>query len=163
MANLLDADFGSESEGENFNPAPAVGSDDEDLAESDNEVTVRQKTNGANSSHNITRSDIEDDSAGRPGVGRSTEHTRGAGSRAAGEEPEDDEDEDGVPDESNEHTNGADEEDEDEDEDDEDEEDAVKVNLTIFLLGSILTITRGGHGNAHVEISGTNSSSSKPK
>ena len=131
MANLLDTDFGSESEGENFNPAPAVGSDDEDLAESDNEVTVRAKANGANSSRKSTHPDVEEEDTGRPGAGGSIEQTRGAGNRRADEELEDGEDEEGRANGHTKNTNGLDED--DEDEDDEDEEDAVKVNLAISV------------------------------
>ena len=126
MANLLDTDFGSESEGENFNPAPTVGSDDEDLGESDNEVTVRPKSNGANSSRKNTLPDVEEKDTGRPGVGGSMEQARGAGNRRPDEELDDEDEEGGM----NGHTKGANGlDDDDEDEDDEDEEDAVKVGL----------------------------------
>ncbi|MCJ1282111.1 transcription elongation factor spt5 [Xylographa opegraphella] len=124
MANLLDTDFGSESEGESFNPAPAVGSDDEDLGESDNEVADRSKSNGANSSHKNINQDVEEEDGGRAGAEGSIEQTRGVGTRRAEEELEDDEDEEADANGHNQNTNGLD--DDDEDEDDEDEEDAVK-------------------------------------
>ena len=131
MANLLDTDFGSESEGENFNPAPAVGSDDEDLGESDNEVTVGSKLNGADSSRKNKHPVVADDDTGRPGAGGPIEQPRGAVNPQAHEELEDDEDEEGGANGRNTNPNGLD--DDDEDEDDEDEEDAVKVNLAILF------------------------------
>ena len=99
-ANLYDADFGSESEGEDFNPEPAVASDDEGGPGSDEEAArPSTKTNRANGRKN--------------------------GRKEANEEDEDEERlDDGL-----EVVNGEDEDDED-DEEDEDDEDAISVRET---------------------------------
>ena len=108
-ANLYDATFDSESEGEDFNPEPAVVSDDEDGAGSNEEVArPSTKTNGANGRQN----------------GRKNEHAEVA---------EDDEDEE-RPDDGLEVVNGDDDEDDEDDEEDEEDEDAVSV-MADFVLG----------------------------
>lgn len=120
-ANLLDTDFGSESEDDSFNPAPAVGSDDEGLDASDVEQVVKPKVNGATSSHNL------DEMNGHQSNGASAQSRGGAyGDLDADEE----DDEDGDADNADGNLDGGpDDEEEDEDEDDEDEEDAVTVSL----------------------------------
>jgi len=119
--NLLDTDFGSESEDDNFNPAPAVGSDDEGLDGSDVEEVVKPKLNGATSSRNLNESN------GHQSNGASAQSRGGAyGDLNADEE----DDEDGDADNTNGNLDGGpDDEEEEDDEDDEDEEDAVTVSL----------------------------------
>ncbi|MCJ1471740.1 transcription elongation factor spt5 [Lambiella insularis] len=114
MSNLLDADFGSESEDDNFNPAPAVGSDDEGLGDSDNEVAVSTDTHGNQKPRASIPHEIDE-----PVVGR-RDRTINKGTN----EDVDDEGDDAAVDGPDENGNGLDDEDE-EDEEDEDEEDAV--------------------------------------
>lgn len=119
--NLLDTDFGSESEDDNFNPAPAVGSDDEGLDASDGEEAVKPKSNGATSSRKL------DESNGHQSNGTSVQIRSGANGDLDADEEDD---EDGDADDADGNLDGGpdDEEEEEEDEDDEDEEDAVTVS-----------------------------------
>ena len=133
MANLLDTDFGSESEDDNFNPAPAFGSDDEAAEDSDTEETARPKTNGANGTHTRQPSSLGPDNHGS----KDPQNINAAGQnldRAQGPEEEDDEDgvADGVEDAIEDALDGGDD-DEDEDDEDEDEEDAVTVSSTSLV------------------------------
>jgi len=121
--NMLDADFGSESEDENFNPAPAVGSDDEGLEDSDAEEAVKPKANGATSVRNL------DSSNERQSNGASAP-IRGGDKRHHDAVEEDDED--GDADEIDGNLDGGPDDDEEEDEDDEDEEDAITVSVRQF-------------------------------
>ena len=108
-ANLYDADFGSESEGEDFNPEPAVVSDDEGGAGSDEEVArPKAKTNGANGRQNGRR-DVDD-------------------------EDDDEEQDEGPPTSRLEVVNGDDDEDDEDDEEDEDDEDAISVIVNLFMV-----------------------------
>lgn len=98
---VLDQDFGSESEDENFNPAPADESDNE--GEADTKVSSKVPTNG-------------------------TERRRSSGGDrgslgSPGEEVNGEDDNRG-----NEDVNGAGDEDEEEEEDEEDDEIIVEVH-----------------------------------
>ena len=44
--SLLEQDFGSESEDDNFNPAPAGDSDNDAAGESEDEANIKTKANG---------------------------------------------------------------------------------------------------------------------
>ena len=93
-ANLYDADFGSESEGEDFNPEPAVASDDEGGAGSE-EGAVRPstKTNGANGpKHSRQEADEEDEDEERLDDGLEVVN----GDDEDEDDEEDEEDEDAV-------------------------------------------------------------------
>lgn len=116
--NLLDTDFGSESEDDNFNPAPAVGSDDEGLDASDGEEVVKPKSNGATSSRKL------DESNGHQSNRTSVQNRSGAN----GDLDADEDDEDGDADDADGNLDGGPDDEEEEDEDDEDEEDAVTVS-----------------------------------
>jgi transcription elongation factor SPT5 len=118
--NLLDTDFGSESENDNFNPAPAVGSDDEGLDASDGEEVVKPKSNGATSSRKL------DESNGHQSNGTSVQIRSGANGDLDADEEDD---EDGDADDADGNLDGGPDDEEEEDEDDEDEEDAVTVSI----------------------------------
>ena len=123
MANLLDTDFGSESEDDNFNPAPAVGSDDEGQGDSDNEEAVKEKTNGTSAARQP--SNQAHHAEGTNGTANPTDKgpNRGVKFRdiAANDE---DEEEDAVADELDDDLGGGIDDDE-EDEEDEEEEDVT--------------------------------------
>jgi transcription elongation factor SPT5 len=110
MANLLDADFGSESEDDNFNPVAAADSDDDGL--------VNNSTNGSR------RPKATGDSTKLNGQGRDkSSRQNGNGQHQELEE----EDVDGGDDADDRTANDFDDDDDD-DEDDDDEEDAVTVS-----------------------------------
>lgn len=124
MSNLLDADFGSESEDDNFNPAPAVGSDDEVPGDSDNEVTVNAHTNGNKTSRQPKNSDADEPIVEQSG-GAINNGTNGTNGDA--DDDGNDLEADGLDD----IDNGIDDEDEDEEDDEDDEEEgAVTVSLS---------------------------------
>lgn len=120
-AALLDQDFGSESEDDNFNPAPADDSDNDAAGESDNEVTERPRTNGSEQTRRSTRDegrneDDQGDTSARP----KEQHSNGRSGGIGGAAEDDDavgEDDDDI------KANGAGEDDEDDEEDEEDEDD----------------------------------------
>ena len=116
---MLDTDFGSESEDDNFNPAPAVGSDDEGLEDSEADEVVKPKVNGATSARNLD--------------GSNGHQSNGAAAQIRGEDKEhndvdEEDDEDGNADDIEGNLDGGADDEEEEDEDDEDEEDAVTVS-----------------------------------
>ena len=115
-AALLDQDFGSESEDDNFNPAPAEDSDNEAAGDSEAELSSKPTKNGAEQRRQSTVKDDEDgeNTKGTPpvkGNGLQKNGRRGSGD---GEEDEEDGDESG-----SEDLNGADYDDDEEDEEDE--------------------------------------------
>ena len=135
-ADFLNQDFGSESEDDNFNPAPAGDSDNDAAGDSDGELNVTTKVNGT------------------------SQRKRPLGQRNAGEEDEDIkddgiEDADGV---------GDEDDDEDEEEEDEDEEEAISVRgfTTIVVRPKADVQDRVGRESELVEIPGINSSMLKP-
>ena len=116
MTSVLDQNFGSESEDENFNPAPADDSDNEAADGSDAEVNITQGARQRRGSSLGTN-----DSAESPAQKPDRRKKNGIVSNGAGldEEGEDDVDVNGS-------VRDEDEEEEDDDDDD-DEEDAVTV------------------------------------
>lgn len=119
-AALLEQDFGSESEDDNFNPAPAVDSDNDAAGESDNEVTERPRTNGSEQTKRSTREEghNKDDEGATPARPK---EQQGDG-RSAGNKGDDDADAVGEDDDDT-KPNGAGEDNEDDEEDEEDEDD----------------------------------------
>ena len=105
--SLLEEDFGSESEDDNFNPAPLGNSDSDAAGDSEDESNVTTKTNGVQQRRR---------SPGGRTDGEADKETKenGLDVDAAGEEDEDD--------------------DEDDDGDDEDDEDAISVRVATRLL-----------------------------
>lgn len=130
---LLDQDFGSESEDDNFNPAPADESDNENVAGPDakDEPTSRSNfriTNG----HDAESDGLEEENADddKNSGGRRTSARPFTGPGLAGEH-----DAEGL------NGDGAEEEEADEDldeeEDDDEEEEVISVlapNLCLFVL-----------------------------
>lgn len=116
MTSVLDQNFGSESEDENFNPAPADDSENEAPDGSDAEVNVKQGARQRRAS-----SLGSNDSAESPAHNPDRRKKNGIVSNGAGlgEDEEDDGDANGS-------VRDEDEEDEDDDDDD-DDEDAVTV------------------------------------
>ena len=120
-AALLDQDFGSESEDDNFNPAPADDSDNEAAGDSDAEVSSKPVANGAEQKRQSTGKshgggDGEDTKGTPPVKGNGLQQN---GRRESGEGEEDEED---LDESAGEDLNGADD---DEDEEDEEDEEAV--------------------------------------
>ena len=111
MASLLNQDFASESEDDDFNPAPAQDSDNE--VASDEDVTSSKEHRSVPRS---PTSKIHGPKTNGASKGKSLGDTNG-GDRSVADEEDDEEDEDGKDGE-------EDEEDEDEDED---EEEAITV------------------------------------
>ena len=167
MDTLLNPDFGSESEDDNFNPAPAVGSDDEDGGESDREDSRQPKTNGTTQS----RYSPTQESHTGDGVEEQELATNGKTGSAANlpkaeddEAEEDDEEDDEVEAEVARQANGVsgkldEDEDEEDEEDDEDDEDAVSVCQSSRAPGSPSSqFSRDGHvseagGNHEINLS----------
>ena len=163
MANLLDTDFGSESEDDNFNPAPAMGSDDEGLGDSDIEENVNHTTNRANSSRQSEAQDLDNGDAARNGDTDITGQRGTSGVEDLNGDEEDDE-EDGADGHKRNGDGMDDEEEDEEDEEDEDDEDAVTVSLrSAYVCNSCLINVRDDLGNVHVEILETSLSTSKPR
>lgn len=104
--SLLEEDFGSESEDDNFNPAPLGNSDSDAAGDSEDETNVTAKTNGVQQRRRSSGGDIDGEAA------KDTKEN-GLDVDGAGEE---------------------DEEDEEDDDDDEDDEDAISVRLVTLLL-----------------------------
>lgn len=129
---LLDQDFGSESEDDNFNPAPADESDNENAVEPSAEDDESIKDTRRLDSNGLKKEDFEDNK--HPEMG-------GASTRPFSEPglPEEDEAE-GL------HRDGGEDEEEDEDleEEDDDEEEVVSVvTLPICLMGFLLIFQPG--------------------
>jgi len=124
---LLDADFGSESEDDNFNPAPADVSDNDAIGESDTEDAVR--SNGYPS---------EQPRPANQGVGHERDEKHGEQSRRRSRDDGNSENVNGAHDVNGDGETGTgvgdrdvDDEEEEEDEDEEDEDDdeeAVSVS-----------------------------------
>lgn len=135
-AALLDQDFGSESEDDNFNPAPADDSDNEAAGGSNAEVNSKPAANGAEQKRQSTGENDDDeggkDTKGIPPVKGNGLQRNGRRESRDGEEDEEDPEESG-----GEDLNGADD---DEDEEDEEDEEAV-VCLQRFRLTSQLFLT----------------------
>ena len=112
MASFLEQDFGSESEGEGFNPAPADESDNEAAANSDADVSIKQ--DGSEGRGSLAGSDSQPQSPQKRRHGRDT---NGYGPNGG------DADRDGEDEENNEASVRED----DEEDDDDDEEEAVTV------------------------------------
>lgn len=114
MASLLEQDFGSESEDDNFNPAPADESDNDVADNSDAEVSIKRNVNERRRSSVGSNAPPESPKKSN-GRGRADHGPSGAG--VNGDEEDDEE------------LNGSvhDDEDEEEDEEDDDDEEAVTV------------------------------------
>ena len=121
-AALLNQDFGSESEDDNFNPAPADDSDNEAAGNSDDEVSPKPATNG-NSKKQLSVGKNNEDGDGEDGT-EANIPLRGNGLQAKGHQESrvEEEDEEDINDSPGDDVNGA-----DNDEDDEDEEDEEAV------------------------------------
>jgi hypothetical protein len=154
MADFLSRVIGeSESEGEDFNPAPADDSDED--------VAVRRPGKPARSSRkNISDDDDKDEDDDDLHVKSSDRRANGKSKRAVeveegAEDLEDDEDEDNA------------EDDEEDDEDDDDDEEVEKVSLDIHVStasgSSELTNLSDVLVNATSEIPECSSSTKKPK
>ena len=101
--SLLEEDYGSESEDDNFNPAPVGNSDSDAAGDSDDETSVTTKTNGVQQRRRSPGGNID-----------------GEGDKVT---KENDLDVDGA----------KDEDDEDDNSDDEDDEDAISVRPSTLL------------------------------
>lgn len=127
-AALLDQDFGSESEDDNFNPAPADDSDNDAAGENDNAVTERPRTNGSEQTrrptHNEGHND-EEDTMARPKELHGTGRGRGGGVGGEDNDAVGEDDDDTKPN----GAGGDDEDDEEDDEDEDDEDEEVSVCL----------------------------------
>ena len=124
-AALLAEDFGSESEDDNFNPAPAEDSDNDAAGESDEEVNAQNFEQRRRPSEQ--EADVgKDDADGSAVNGR---QINGHGSRAPANEKDEGprESEAGKLNGADEGGDPEDEEDEDDDEEEEDEEEAISV------------------------------------
>jgi len=129
---LLDADFGSESEDDNFNPAPADVSDNDAIGESDTEDAVRSNGHPSEQPQPTIQGDGRVEKNG-PGVKQNGEQSRRRSRDDGGSE-----DIDGARNVNGHGDNGTgagdrdgDDEEEEEDEDDEDDDDdeeAVSVS-----------------------------------
>ncbi len=118
-AALLDQDFGSESEDDNFNPAPADDSDNEAAGASEAEVSSKLTKNGADKRRRSLREDNEDedgeeDTEASPPVKGMGLQSNGYAQNGKGEED--------INESGGEDIDGADD---DEDEEDEEDEEAV--------------------------------------
>ncbi len=129
-AALLNQDFGPESEDDDFNPAPAVESDDEAAGDSENE----NKGQTTPDSTKRRASSVADD---RSLDARSNQGQRNGERRTQPVEDEDDDVKDEEPRVNGIGEDGEEEEGDEADEDDEDEEDAISVydlaNLSLRL------------------------------
>lgn len=117
MTSVLDQNYGSESDDENFNPAPADESDNEAADDSDTEVNIKQ------SARQRRRSSLgSNDSAESPAQKPNRPKKNGIVSNGAGLDEDGEDDADG-----NGSVHDEDGEEDDDDDDDEDDEDAVTV------------------------------------
>ncbi len=132
-AALLDQDFGSESEDDNFNPAPAEDSENDVAGDSDDDRNVTRKVSSAQGRRRSSAQDIGvddgEDTTQRPPVnGVNTEQSKGRGSR----EPKDEEDE-VTKQNGGRGLDGAANDDEDEEEQDEDEEEEEEEAISVGI------------------------------
>jgi len=156
MSNVLNQDFGgSESEDDDFNPEPAVGSDNEE----DNKQEVKPS-----SSRRAVPNDDDDDEDKQP---NGASKSRRDDNEDDEDVKEDDEDEDDAPKRQNrDQGEGEDEEDdeEEEEEEEEDEDEAVTVRSRCRILESRQANScRATAESADAETLETSSSMSKPK
>lgn len=127
-AALLDQDFGSESDDDNFNPAPADDSDNDAAGESDNEVTERPRMNGSEQTRRSARDEghnAEGDIRARPTELHGTTRSGGGGVVGEDDDAVGEDDDDTKPN----GAGGDDEDDEEDDEEDDDEDEEVSVCL----------------------------------
>ena len=128
-AALLDADFGSESEDDNFNPAPASESDNEGAGDSNDELSSKQ--NGNDTDQRRRTSGDERNRSKDHGPTKGTSQRNGnLASGQIGDEADENGDAalDGSDAENGNGAAGDEEDDEDEDDDDdEDEEEDISV------------------------------------
>ena len=115
MTSVLDQNYGSESDDENFNPAPADESDNEAPDGSDAEVNIKQGARQRRAS-----SLGSNDSAESPAPKPNRQKKNGVVSNGAGLDEDGEDDEEG-------RGSARDEDEEEEEDDDEDDEDAVTV------------------------------------
>lgn len=166
-AALLGQDFGSESEDENFNPAPADESDNEAAGDSDAEVNIEPNSNGVEPGQRPAKEQqSEDDIENKQGIAdvRVTgQQSNGRGASSAGDGNEGDANESGAED-----LGGAleDEEDDDDEDEDEDPDDAVSVGLPqpkylLYLTSDELI--RVGPGRESAETRETSTLTLKPR
>lgn len=139
-ATLLDVDFGSESEDDNFNPAPADVSDNDAAGESDTESVVKRPGGPSDQARRPVPKDglneLEGGAAGMRQNGeqksrRSQDETGNVNKEADAQDAAGEYDEDGIGDD--------DDEEDEEDEDDEDEE-AVSVSWVFCGVLEVLYI-----------------------
>ena len=119
--DLLDQGFGSESEDDNFNPAPAEDSENEAAGDSEAENHRNSKQNGTHlQSRALAANDVKDEDD--EDIRDSTEKVDGAERQNGPLEDEEGGDDDDVDGEARDE-----EEEEEDDDDDEDEEEVVSV------------------------------------
>lgn len=139
-ASFLNDNLGSESEDENFNPAPADDSDNEAAGDSDDELNARPNQNSADQRH---RPSDDDRNGGKDH--RATKDTpQRNGNKGSDGVGEDDGDNgaDGLNDSDPDIGNGAggeeeEEEDDEDDEEDEDEEEDISVCQSPVICGAV--------------------------
>ncbi len=164
-AALLDQDFGSESEDDNFNPAPAEDSDNDAAGDSDEEINVKPNGNIVEQrrrpSGQQADEDEEDDAEGSPVNGRQSDRD---GSRGSAEVEDDGIRRTGAG-KLNTTEEGGDEDEDEDEEEEEDEEEAISVGLwsLIVRLSPAHISARVGHESGHVGTLATNSLTSKPR
>ena len=157
-SNLLDQDFGSDSDEADFNPAPADDSDGAESAGDDEEpASLKHSKVRAEDPQRKVREEVYDDGeedSVEDYKARSNGHRNGA--RSAGGS-EDGENEAGVS--SKKRSGGGskqaelddedldDEDDEDDEEDDDEDEDEVSVRLFFHLMTSSTQLTKIGSSN----------------
>lgn len=108
--SLLEQDYGSESEDDNFNPAPLGNSDSDAAGDSEDDTNVTTKTNGVQQRRRSSGGEID---------GKADKNTKENARDVDGAGEEDD---------------GEEEDDNGDDEDDEDDEDAISVRLATLVL-----------------------------
>ena len=155
---LLDQDFGSESEDDNFNPAPAEESDNEGADELENDVNGGSNADMVRRRSTDQRIDEDGDEDEQNSQQSPPERVNGRQqSRNGSLDPKSEDEEDYQRNQNGDRGHG-DDDDEEEDEEDDDDEDAISVRLhpkNVVRLS--LSQSRVGHVNGFVEIPEINS------
>ena len=132
MADFLNQDFGSESEDDNFNPAPADESDNEAQGDLEDDINVQQPTGGYEQPRRRSSPSMQfqqdaeptDEDRSSPGPMNGT-----TAQRLDNEEEDDDAEGSGE-----DIVDGEGDDDEDDEDDDEDEEEAITVSQPFRCL-----------------------------
>lgn len=138
-AALLDQDLGSDSEDDNFNPAPAVESDNDAAGNSDDDEGAIPRVNGDQDQRRPSKQRVGDEQVDGTRVLSERANGRGAAVNGSGE-PKEEDDEDAEPKRLGGLDGAAEDDDEDEEEEDEeDEEEAISVEPQLqTVLDSVL-------------------------